>query len=134
MAIYIMALERGGFNASGGAWYDGRSLAEGGRCVRLEMFEDDVIAVTVDYSNLSEPTPTESDYEEGGIDISAPVISGNTITFQIQRLSANGTVALLAMFASGVQKRLVIVANANQPATGSIDPTDDDDVDYGAFG
>lgn len=134
MAIYIMALERGGFTASGGAWYDGRSLAEGGRCVRLEMFEDDVIDVIVDYGNLASPTPTETDYEEDGIDISAPAISGNTVTFQIQGLNANGTVSLLAMFSGGAARRLTICANENQQAIGSLDPTDDDDVDYGAFG
>ena len=134
MAIYIMALERGGFTASGGAWYDGRSLAEGGRCVRLEMFDDDVIDVVVDYSNLSTPTPTQFDVEEDGIDISTPVVSGNTGTFQIQGLNANGTVSVLAMFAGGANKRLTICANENQPATGSINPTDDDDVDDGAWG
>lgn len=133
MAIYIMALERGGFNASG-AWYDGRPAAEGGRCVRLGMFEDEVINVTVDYSNLSTSTPTEFDYEEDGIDISEPVISGDTITFQIQGLNANGTLGLLAMFGDGVQKRVVLVANENQPLIGTIAPTDDDDDDPGAWG
>ena len=134
MAIYIMALDRGGYSASGGAWYDGRALAEGGRCVRLEMFEDEVIDVTVDYSNLASPTPTETDYEEDGIDISEPVISGNTITFQIQGLNANGSMALLAYQSSGAKKRIVFVANENQPLMGSIDPTDDDDVDDGEWG
>lgn len=134
MAIYIMALDRGGYSASGGAWYDGRALAEGGRCVRLEMFEDEVIDVTVDYSNLASPTPTETDYEEDGIDISAPAISGNTVTFQIQGLNANGTVSLLAMFSGGAARRLTICANENQQATGSLDPTDDDDVDDGVWG
>ena len=134
MAIYIMALERGGFTASGGAWYDGRSLAEGGRCVRLEMFDDDVIDVVVDYSNLSTPTPTQFDVEEDGIDISEPVISGNTITFQIQGLNANGSMALLVYQSSGAKKRIVFVANENQPLMGSIDPTDDEDDDPGAWG
>ena len=134
MAIYIMAQDRGGYTASGGAWYDPRSLAEGGRCVRLEMFEDEVIDVTVDYGNLASPTPTETDYEEDGIDISAPAISGNTVTFQIQGLNANGTVSLLAMFASGAARRLTICANENQQTTGSLDPTDDDDVDDGVWG
>lgn len=134
MAIYIMALDRGGYNASGGAWYDGRSMAEGGRCVRLEMFEDEVIDVTVDYSNLASPTPTQFDVEEDGIDISEPTISGNTATFQIQGLNANGTVSLLAMFSGGPAKRLTICANENQPLIGSIAPTDDDDVDDGAWG
>ena len=130
MAIYVMALERGGYSASGGAWYDGRSMSEGGRCVRLEMFEDEVIDVTVEFSGA----PSETDYEEDGIDISAPVISGNTVTFQIQGLNANGSMSLLTMFSGGAARRLTIVANENQPLMGSINPTDDDDVDYGAWG
>ncbi len=130
MAIYVMALDRGGYTASGGAWYDGRSLAEGGRCVRLEMFEDEVIDVTVEFSDA----PSETDYEEDGIDISSPVISGNTVTFQIQGLNANGSMSLLTMFSSGAARRLTIVANENQPLIGSIAPTDDDDVDDGAWG
>lgn len=130
MAIYVMALDRGGYSASGGAWYDGRSLAEGGRCVRLEMFEDEVIDVTVEFSDA----PSETDYEEDGIDISSPVISGNTVTFQIQGLNANGSMSLLTMFSGGAARRLTIVANENQPLIGSIAPTDDDDVDDGAWG
>ena len=130
MAIYVMALDRGGYSASGGAWYDGRSLAEGGRCVRLEMFEDEVIDVTVEFSDA----PSETDYEEDGIDISSPVISGNTVTFQIQGLNANGSMSLLTMFSSGAARRLTLVANENQPLIGSIAPTDDDDVDDGAWG
>lgn len=134
MAIYVMALERGGYTASGGAYYDPRPTAEGGRCIKLDVFEDEVIDVTVDYSNLSTPTPTEKDYEEDGIDISEPVISGNTITFQIQGLNANGSMSLLAMFATGAAKRVTFVANENQLLMGSINPTDDDDVDDGVWG
>ena len=134
MAIYVMALERGGYTASGGCYYDPRPGSEGGRCIRLEVFEDEVIGVTVDYSNLTEPTPTEFDYEEDGVDISEPVISGNTITFQIQGLNANGSVSILAMFGTGAARRVTFVANENQPLVGSIDPTDDDDVDDGAWG
>ena len=130
MAIYIMALERGGFTASGGAWYDPRPAHEGGRCVKLEVFEDEVIDVTVEYQF----TPIEFDYEEDGIDISEPVISGNTITFQIQGLNANGSMALLVYQSSGAKKRIVFVANENQPLMGSIDPTDDEDDDPGAWG
>lgn len=134
MAIYVMALERGGYTASGGAYYDPRPTAEGGRCIKLDVFEDEVIDVTVDYSNLTSPTPTETDYEEDGVDISAPAISGNTVTFQIQGLNANGSVSLLAMFGTGAARRVTFVANENQPLMGSIDPTDDDDVDDGAHG
>ena len=134
MAIYVMALERGGYSASGGAFYDPRPTTEGGRCVRLDVFEDEVIDVTVDFGNLTSPTPTEKDYEEDGIDISEPVISGNTITFQIQGLNANGSVSILAMFGTGAARRVTFVANQNQPLTGSIDPTDDDDDDPGAWG
>lgn len=130
MAIYVTALDRGGFSAHGGCYYDPRPAGEGGRCVKLDVFEDEVIDVTVEFS----ATPTEFDYEEDGIDISEPVISGDTITFQIQGLNANGSMSLLAMFGSGAAKRVTFVANEAQPLVGSIDPTDDDDVDYGALG
>ena len=134
MAIYVMALERGGYTASGGAYYDPRPTVEGGRCVKLDDFEDEVIDVTVDFSNLTTATPTEFDYEEDGLDISEPVISGDTITFQIQGLNANGSMSLLAMFGTGAARRVTFVANENQPLMGSIDPTDDDDDDPGAWG
>lgn len=130
MAIYVIALDRGGYSASGGAYYDPRPSAEGGRCIKLDVFEDEVIDVTVEFNS----TPTQTDYEEDGVDISAPVIVGNTITFQIQGLNANGTVSVLAMFSGGAQRRVNFMANENQPLTGSIDPTDDDDVDDGAWG
>jgi hypothetical protein len=130
MAIYVIALDRGGYSASGGAYYDPRPAAEGGRCIKLDVFEDEVIDVTVEFN----ATPTQTDYEEDGVDISAPVIVGNTITFQIQGLNANGTVSVLAMFSGGAARRVNFMANENQPLTGSIDPTDDDDVDDGAWG
>lgn len=130
MAIYVNALDRGGYSAHGGAYYDPRPSAEGGRCIKLDVFEDEVIDVTVEFNSA----PSSTDYEEDGIDISAPVISGNTITFQIQGLNANGTVSILAMFSSGAARRVNFMANENQPLTGSIDPTDDDDVDDGAWG
>lgn len=130
MAIYVIALDRGGYSASGGAYYDPRPSAEGGRCIKLDVFEDEVIDVTVEFNS----TPTQTDYEEDGVDISAPVIVGNTITFQIQGLNANGTVSILAMFSGGAQRRVNFMANENQPLVGSIDPTDDDDIDDGAWG
>lgn len=130
MAIYIVALDRGGYSASGGAYYDPRPSHDGGRCVRLDIFDDEVVPVTAEFGE----TPTEIDYEEDGVDISAPVISGNTLSFQIQGLNANGSVALLVSFASGAARRLVIAANENQPLMGSIAPTDDDDDDPGAWG
>lgn len=130
MGIYVTALDRGGCSASGGGWYDPRPAAEGGRCIKLEVFDDEVIGVTVEFSSA----PSEYDYEEDGIDISEPVISGNTITFQIQGLNANGTLSLLAMFSDGAARRVNFMANANQQLTGSIDPTDDDDDDPGAWG
>jgi hypothetical protein len=130
MAIYAMALDRGGYTASGGAYYDPRPAAEGGRCIRLDVFSDEVVPVTVEFG----ATPTEYDYEEDGLDISAPVISGNTITFQIQGANADGSMSLLAMFADGAARRVTFVANENQPLTGSINPTDDDDDDPGAWG
>ena len=125
-----MALDRGGFSASGGCYYDPRPSSEGGRCVKLDVFDDEVIDVTVEFTS----TPTDYDYEEDGIDISEPAISGNTITFQIQGLNANGSVSLLAMFGTGAARRVTFAANENQPLTGSISPTDDDDVDDGAWG
>lgn len=126
MALSVVALERGGFSAYGGAWFDARD-----RVIRLEVFEDEVFDVIIQFSEA----PTQFDYEEDGIDASEPVISGNTITLQFQTLSASGTYQLLAMFASGAAKRVRFQANEAQPvATGSITVTDDDDVDYGAWG
>ena len=126
MALSVVALERGGFSAYGGAWFDARD-----RVIRLEVFEDEVIDVTIQFGEA----PTQFDYEEDGIDASEPVISGNTITLQFQTLSAGGTYQILAMFASGAAKRVRFQANEAQPvATGSITVTDDDDVDYGAWG
>lgn len=131
MAIYVTEMLRGGYSAFGGCYYDPRPAHEGGRSVKLEVFEDEVIPVTIEFQQA----PSETDYEEDGIDISAPQISGNTVTFQIQGLNANGTASLLAMFADGAARRVNFAANQNQPATfSSITPTDDDDVDYGAFG
>lgn len=130
MAITVIALDRGGYSAYGGCFYDPRPSAEGGRCIKLEVFEDEVIDVTVEFGSA----PTETDYEEDGIDISAPVISGNSITFQIQGLNANGTVSILVTFASGAQRRVNFMANENQPLVGSIAPTDDDDDDPGVWG
>jgi len=130
MSIYVTALMRGGYSVQGGAYYDPRSAAEGGRCIKLEVFEDEVIPVTVEFNS----TPSQFDYEEDGLDISEPVIVGDTITFQIQGLNANGTMSLLAMFADGAARRVNFMANQNQPLVGSIDPTDDDDVDDGAWG
>lgn len=131
MAIFVQALDRGGYSAYGGCYYDPRPAAEGGRCIKLDVFDDEVIDVTVTFTD----TPTETDYEEDGIDISTPIISGNSITFQIQGLNANGTVSILVMFAGGAAKRVDFMANENQPANqGSITTTDDDDVDYGSWG
>ncbi len=130
MALYVIALDRGGYSASGGAYYDPRPAAEGGRCIKLDVFDDEVIDVTVEFNEA----PSQFDYEEDGIDISEPVISGNTITFQIQGLNAGGTVSLLAMFSGGAARRANFMANENQPLVGSIAPTDDDDVDDGAWG
>jgi len=131
MAIYVTALNRGGYAASGGCYYDPSSASEGGRCIKLDVFDDEVVDVIVEFSG----TPTDTDYEEDGIDISTPIISGNTITFQIQGLNANGTVSILVMFGSGAARRVSFMANENQPVSqGSITTTDDDDVDYGAWG
>lgn len=132
MTIQVTALNRGGYSAYGGGQYDGRPAHEGGRVINLDIFEDEVINVVITFDEA----PSETDYEEDGIDISTPQISGNTVTFQIQGLNASGTVALLAMFSDGSTRRCVFRANASQPFTGTaaIDPTDDDDVDYGAFG
>ena len=131
MTIYVTELARGGYSAHGGCYYDPRPPSEGGRYVKLEVFDDEVIDVVAEFLSA----PTETDYEEDGIDISTPVISGNTIAFQIQGLSASGTASVLVMFTSGAAKRVNFMANALQPVSqGSITTTDDDDVDYGAWG
>lgn len=126
MAIYITPLERGGFAAFGGCRYDERE-----RCVVLDVFEDEVIDGVIEFTQA----PTLIDYEEDGIGIATPLISGNTVTFQVQELSASGLLSFLISFESGAQKRVNIQANVAQPySSGSITPTDDDDVDYGDWG
>lgn len=126
MTLQVVALDRGGYSAYGGASFDARD-----RIVRLDVFEDEVIDVVIQYSEA----PTNFDYEEDGIDASEPVISGTTITLQFQVLNPNGVYQLLAMFASGAARRVRFQANPAQPvATTSITPSDDDDVDYGVWG
>jgi hypothetical protein len=135
MTIRVTALDRGGYSAFGGAYYDPRPVIEGGRVVKLDAFSDEVIDVVCEFTTA----PTDFDYEEEGIDISTPVISGNTITFQIQGIASNGTLALLAMFGGGAQRRVNFIANPMQFPIGTLNdaaiiPTDDDDVDYGVWG
>lgn len=126
MTLQVVALERGGYSAYGGASFDARD-----RIVRLDVFEDEVIDVVIQFPD----TPTNFDYEEDGIDGAEPVISGNTITVQFQTLNPNGVYQLLAMFATGAARRVRFQANPAQPvSTTEITPTDDDDVDYGVWG
>ena len=126
MTLSVVALDRGGFSAHGGAWFDARD-----RIIRLDVFPDDVIDVVIQFSSA----PTEFDYEEDGIDGSEPVISGNSINVQFQTLSASGTYELVAMFASGAARTVRFQAHEAQPAwIAPITTTDDDDVDYGALG
>lgn len=126
MTVNVFVLDRGGCSAHGGAWFDPRD-----RIVRLDVFDDEVIDVVIHFT----AAPTEFDYEEDGIDGSAPVISGTTITVQFQTLNPSGVYQLLAMFAGGAAKRVRFQASPAQPAySGAITPTDDDDVDDGAWG
>lgn len=126
MAIYITALDKGGLSVFGGCRYDERE-----RAVLLDVFEDEVIDGVIEFTQ----TPTLIDYEQDGIEIATPLISGNTITFQLQELHPNGLVSFLISFESGAQKRVNIRAHAAQPYdSSSITPSDDDDVDYGDWG
>jgi hypothetical protein len=126
MAIYVNVLERGGCSAYGGASYDSRD-----RVVRLDVIEGEAFDVTIEYPE----TPASFDYWEDGIDGSEPVISGDTITLQFQTLTACGTYEIEAAYASGAKRRVKFQANEAQPFISSATtPTDDDDVDYGAWG
>lgn len=126
MTLNVVALDRGGYSAHGGGWWDARE-----RIVRLDVFEDEVIDVVIQFKEA----PTELNYEEDGIDGATPVISGTTVTVQFQELNPNGVYEMLVFFGSGAKKRVRFQANPAQPiATGSITTTDDDDVDYGAWG
>lgn len=124
--IYVNALERGGWSAYGGAHFDTRD-----RVVRLDVFEDEVLDVTITF-----PWAVSSvDYEEDGIDGSEPSISSAVVTLQFQELNPSGLYKLLATSATGATKLVQFQANPSQPiTTGSITVTDDDDVDYGAHG
>ncbi len=124
MAIYIMALARGGFGVSGdGAWYDPR----GGGIVRLGIVDpDDALAVTVEY----DATPSSVEYEETGISANAPVIDGSTITAIFQAINPNGLFKLTARFSSGASKTTLFQAHDDQPMTdGAITA----DIDYGVI-
>lgn len=127
MAIYVQELERGGYNAYGGCRYDARE-----RLILLDVFDNEKIDVTIEFASA----PSELNYFEDGIDGSAPVISGNTVTVQFQDLQPSGRWQGDVIFASGAKKTIVFMANPAQPydGTGSNDPTDDEDVDYGAHG
>lgn len=127
MAIYVMALDRGGYSASGGCFYDPRD----GGVLRLHVLENEVIPVTIEFNSA----PSEFDYRENGIDGSEPIISGNTISLQFQELQPSGAYEIEVTFSDGSTKVVRFIANEAQPfTTGSITTTDDDDVDYGAFG
>ena len=128
MTLNVIALDRGGFSAQGGAWFDARD-----RIIRLEVVDDEVIDVVIQFTN----TPTDYDYIEDGIDGSEPAISGNTIAVQFQEISANGVYELLASFASGAVRRVKFQANEAQPFVSMVDADDneaDEDDDPGAWG
>lgn len=120
MAIYVMAIERGGYSASGGAWYDPRESV-----VRLPVYDpDDAAAVTVEYAE----TPTDVAYEESGISSSTPSISGNTVVILFQALNPGGLYKLTTSFSSGASRTLWFQAHDQQPTT---DGTVTADIDYG---
>jgi len=127
MAIYVTALDRGGYSAYGGCHYDPRD----GGAVRLQVFENEVVPVTMEFNSA----PSEFNYRENGIDGSEPAISGNSITLQFQQLNACGVYEIDVIFSDGATRTVRFIANEAQPYfTGSITTTDDDDVDYGAHG
>lgn len=127
MAIYIMALDRGGYNCSGGCFYNPR---EGG-WIELSALENEVTDVTIEFPF----TPQEFNYRENGIDGSEPSITGDTVTLQFQSLNACGTYEIDVFSSTGAVRTVRFLANVAQPyVTGSITTTDDDDVDYGAWG
>lgn len=123
MAIYVMALQRGGYGVSGdGAWYDPR----GGGIVRLGVADpDDALPVTVEFAQ----TPTEVAYEENGISSSTPAISGDTVTILFQAMNPNGTYKLTTYFALG-SRTMWFQASPEQPTT---DGTISADIDYGVI-
>jgi len=126
MTINVVVLERGGCSASGGAWFDPRE-----RIVRLDVFEDELLNVTIQFPFAV----SETDYEEDGIDGSTPVISSNVVTLQFSQVQPSGTYQILGTASDGQTKRVRFQANAAQPVpSDAITPTDDDDVDYGAWG
>ena len=127
MAIYVYALDKGGLMARGGCFYNPRD----GGWVELQVLENEVVPVTIEFPF----TPTEFNYRESGIDGSAPQISGDTVTLQFQTLNACGTYEIDVFDSAGAVRTVRFAANVAQPyVTGSITTTDDDDVDYGAFG
>lgn len=127
MAIYVQELQRGGFSAYGGCRYDSRE-----RRVLLDVFDNEKIDVTIEFGTA----PSQFNYYEDGIDASEPVIAGNSITLQFQDLQPSGTYEIDVMFPNGAKKKVVFMANPAQPydGTGLNDPTDDVDVDDGAWG
>lgn len=127
MGIHVTALNRGGYSAYGGCSYNPR---EGG-WIELDVHENEVIDVVIEFP----VTPTEFNYRETGIDASEPVIVGSTVTLQFQQLAACGTYEIDVFTASGAVRTVRFLAHEAQPFyTGSVTTTDDDDVDYGAFG
>lgn len=123
MAIYVVALDRGGFGVSGdGAWYDPRS-----NTIMLGVtYPDDALSITVEYNN----TPTSVEYEETGISSTTPVIEGDTIEVLFQALNPNGRYELTARFSSGASKTAVFQAHDDQPMSdGAITA----DIDYGVI-
>ncbi len=130
MALTVEVLQRGGLLAYGAGRYDPRE-----KVVIVDALEDEVLDVTMRF-----PPSTDVDEvdisAESGITISTPIISDNKISVQFQQLSSGGTVEFLAMMESGAAQRIRFKAHPNQPVCvpAVLTPTDDDDVDDGAWG
>lgn len=131
MTVRVNALDRGGYSAFGGAYYNTIEHR-----VELSAFgANDVIDVVIEFST----TPSEVNYFERGISSSEPTISGNTVELQFQEMSACGIYDIDVIFSSGATQRVTFRANVGQVyyccmATPDDTPTDDDDLDGGLVG
>ncbi len=131
MGIHVTALDRGGYSAFGGCWYDPREHK-----VMLNIFgPTNVIDVAIE---LTQP-PTELNYFERGIASSEPTISGNIISLQFQEMSACGEYDIDIFVDSGACHRLTFRAHDEQPyccyaSTPGDEPSDDEDLDGGLVG
>lgn len=121
MGVYVAAMDRGGFAARGGCYYDARD-----RVVRLQANDpDDALPVTVEFNQ----TPTEVAFEENGISSTTPSISGNSVSIVFQALNPGGRYKLITYFALG-SSTLHFEASQDQARS---DGAVTSDIDYGAW-